>query len=381
MFNLSIKNIFYKKTRSLLTIMGIVIAMQLYIVLSGIMNAYEKDIQKQVSSMAGKVFVQLKTEGNASMLPIQNVIDEKDADFIEGLDGIDKDATTKVLYNEVVAASAPNLPPTVFVAGIEQGKEEAYFGKIEVEGKSKIASSNEIILGSTAAWWADSEQNAKLNDKITLGGKKFTIVGILPSVNTTIDSAIIMSLETAQELYGKNDLVNAVIVTAKEADRVDELAKAITDSNDKLLASTSEELKGIADDMLSGQRMFFALINDTIVFVAIFMVMIMMIMAINERKKEIGTLKAIGASYPKILFMVMSESVVLSTIGGLLALPLSLIFTFAIAGEDFETLLTYNDPKAWPMILFVTIIIGLFSGIIPALSTRKINPLESIRYE
>lgn len=381
MFNLSIKNIFYKKTRSLLTIMGIVIAMQLYIVLSGIMNAYEKDIQKQVSSMAGKVFVQLKTEGNASMLPIQNVIDEKDADFIEGLDGIDKDATTKVLYNEVVAASAPNLPPTVFVAGIEQGKEEAYFGKIEVEGKSKIASSNEIILGSTAAWWADSEQNAKLNDKITLSGKKFTIVGILPSVNTTIDSAIIMSLETAQELYGKNDLVNAVIVTAKEADRVDELAKAITDSNDKLLASTSEELKGIADDMLSGQRMFFAMINDTIVFVAIFMVMIMMIMAINERKKEIGTLKAIGASYPKILFMVMSESVVLSTIGGLLALPLSLIFTFAIAGEDFETLLTYNDPKAWPMILFVTIIIGLFSGIIPALSTRKINPLESIRYE
>jgi putative ABC transport system permease protein len=200
----------------------------------------------------------------------------------------------------------------------------------------------------------------------------------------SIDSSVVMPIESAQDLYNKDGIVNAVMVTALKADKVDHLAQIINDSNKKVAASTSKGMQEAADEMLTGQRLFFAMINDTIVFVAIFMVMIIMVMAIHERKKEIGTLKAIGAPYSKILFMVMSESTILSVIGGLIALPLSLIFTWYVLGAgdfDLETLLTYNDPKAWSMIFFVTIVIGVISGIIPSLSTRKINPLESIRYE
>lgn len=384
MLNLTIKNIFYKRTRSILTIMGIVIAMQLYIVLSGIMNMYDKDMQKQVSSMAGKVMVQAKTEGTASMLPMQNVINENDANAIEKLDGIDTTKSTKILYNEVLAATAPNMPPTVFVAGVEQGKEEAYFGNVDADGKSTNYKSNDIILGATAAEWALSVQGATLNDTLTLNEKEFNIVGILPSINITIDSSIVMPIQTAQDLYDKQGLVNAIMITASKADKIDELAKSITDLNNAVVASTSKEIQKSADEMLAGQRMFFDMINNTIVFVAIFMVMIIMIMAIHERKKEIGTLKAIGASYPKILFMVMSESTILSIIGGLIALPISVLFIWIVLGSssiDLETVLTYNDPKSWPMILVVTVIIGVISGILPALSARKVNPLESIRYE
>jgi putative ABC transport system permease protein len=383
MLNLTIKNIFYKKTRSILTILGIVIAMQLYIVLSGVMNAYDKDMQKQVASMAGKIFVQAKTEGNASMLPMQNVINESDANKIEELDGIDINNTTKILYNEVIAALAPNMPPAVFVSGVEEGKERTYFGNVEVKGKNTLSNANDVILGASAAMWASQEHNAKLNDTFTLKDREFKIVGILPSINTAIDSSIIMPLKTAQELYNKEGNVNAIMITVSHADKVDAIAKNINKSNNKVIASTSKEMQKAADEMLKGQRGFFAMINGTIIFVAIFMVMIIMIMAIHERKKEIGTLKAIGASYHKILFMVMSESTILSVIGGVIALPVSIIFSWVVSGRssDIDTLLTFNDPKNWPMILIVTIIIGIISGILPALSARKVNPLESIRYE
>jgi putative ABC transport system permease protein len=383
MLNLTIKNIFYKKTRSILTIMGIVIAMQLYIVLTGVMNAYDKDMQKQVASMAGKVFVQAKTEGIASMLPMQNVINETDADEIKKLDGIDINNTTKILYNEVIPAMAPNMPPSIFVVGVEQGKESTYFGNVEVEGKNTTTNTNDVILGASAASWALSEHKAKLNDTFKLNGKEFRIVGILPSINISVDSSIIMPIKTVQDLYNKNNVVNAIMITATHADKVEDLAKEINKSNDKVIASTSKEVQKSADEMLKGQRGFFAMINGTIIFVAIFMVMIIMIMAIHERKKEIGTLKAIGASYHKILFMVMSESTILSVIGGVIALPVSIIFSWVVSGRssDIDTLLTFNDPKNWPMILIVTIIIGIISGILPALSARRVNPLESIRYE
>jgi putative ABC transport system permease protein len=383
MLNLTIKNIMYKKTRSILTILGIVIAMQLYIVLSGIMNAYDKDMQKQVASMAGKIFVQAKTEGTASMLPMQNVINESIANKLEQLEGIDASLTTKILYNEVIAAQAPNMPPLVFVAGVEKGKEESYFGNLDVEGKDTNSKDNDVILGATAALWAEQEQKVKLNDTITLNGEKFTVVGILPPINMSIDSTIVMPLKTAQNLYNKQGIVNALMITATKVDKIDDLAKLIEKTDDSVIASTSKEVQKSADQMLAGQRGFFDMINGTIIFVAIFMVMIIMIMAIHERKKEIGTLKAIGASYSKVLFMVMAESTILSVIGGLIALPTSILFSWVVGGRpsDLETLLTFNDPADWPMILVVTIIIGVVSGILPALSARKVNPLESIRYE
>lgn len=384
MLNLTIKNIFYKKTRSILTIMGIVIAMQLYIVLSGIMNAYDKDMQKQVSSMAGKVFVQAKTGGSNSMLPIQSFIAESDSQKLFTLEGIDVKRSTSILYNEVLPAQAPNMPPAVLVAGIEKGKENVFYGNIKLVGKSTNIKDNDIILGASAAEWAKNEKNAGLNDELTLKDKEFNIVGILPSINTVVDSSVIMPIKTAQELYSKNNLVNAIIITAEKADKVEQLARRINDYNNKVSASTSKEIQKTADEMLTGQRAFFAMINNTIVFVAIFMVMIIMVMAIHERKKEIGTLKAIGASYKNILTMVISESTILGIIGGIIALPASILFTWIIFGTsetDLNTIFTYNNPKYWPTILIVTILIGIISGIIPAISARRVNPLESIRYE
>jgi putative ABC transport system permease protein len=384
MLNLTIKNIFHKKARSILTIMGIVIAMQLYIVLSGIMNAYDKDMQKQVSSMAGKVFVQANNGGTNSMLPIQSFISESDSNKLLLLDGIDRERSTKILYNEVLPSPAPNTPPSVMIVGIEPSKENVYYGNIKVNGKSSNIYDNSIILGASAADWAKREYNVTLNEKITLKGEKFKIVGILPSINTMVDGSIIMPIKTAQDLYSKNNLVNSIIITATKTDEVEKLASTINKYNNKVSASTSKEIQKTADEMLTGQRAFFAMINNTIVFVAIFMVMIIMIMAIHERKKEIGTLKAMGASYKDILVMVISESTIFGIVGGIIALPASVLFTWVIFGAtktDIATIFTYNNPKDWPMIIVVTLLIGIISGIIPAISARKVNPLESIRYE
>ncbi len=384
MLSLTIKNILHKKARSILTIIGIVIAMQLYIVLSGIMNAYENDIQKQLSEMAGKIIVQADTEGGVSLLPLQSILNEDDVTEVMSIDGIDTDKSTMVFYNEVIPAMSPNTPPSVMVAGIERGKENVYYGNIKIDGKETNTNLTDVILGSGAAQWVLKEHNAKLNDTFVLRNKELKIINILPSVNTIVDSSIIMPLETAQNIYSKKNLINSVIFTALKVDEVEKIAKKINDNNSNLIASTTEEMKKATDDMLTGQRMFFAMINNTIIFISIFMAMIIMIMAIHERKKEIGTLKAIGTSFRKILFMVISESTILCMIGGIIALPVSVAFMWFIYGFDeidLQTLFTYNDPKSWPMIVLLTILIGVASGIFPALSARRVNPLESIRYE
>ncbi len=375
MIEMAFKNIWGRKVRSIMTILGIIIAMQLFIVLSSIMNSYEKDVQKQISGMAGRIMVQAKSDDGARLVPLENVIKEKDAQAVESIDNVDTQRSSMILFQSIVATNTPNMPPAVMAVGIEPGKEEAYFGNIKFDGQKSLRDDHDVILGASAAVWAEKEHKAKLGDNIKVKGETFKVIGILPSITSVVDSSFIIPLTTAQDIFVRPGVVSAVMLTAQNADEVDEIAENVTKTNSKLTASTSNEVKKSADEMLAGQRMFFAMINNTIVVVSAFIIMIVMVMAVFERKKEIGTLKAIGASRFKILKMIVTESLVLSMIGGLLALPTSLVFTWVISKS------WYFDPQQWLQTVIVVAILGVLSGLLPAWSAQRVNPLESLRYE
>ncbi len=376
MLELALKNVWKRKTRSILTILGIVVALQLYLIMSSIMNQYEEDINKQVSGIAGKVLVQMKTEsGRGSFFPVDSAVKQSDAEAIIKLQGVDQKRSSMLIFQEIVPASAPNMPPDVLGVGVEPGKEEAYFGNLKIKGSGTLKSENDVILGKNAASWAKQKHNADLGGTVKIKGKEFKIIGILPSVSSSIDNSFIIPLTTAQDIFVRPQLINAILLTARDTDKVDELAAIIQKGNSKLIASTSKDMQKSADEILKGQRVFFAMINDTIVVVAAFIIMIVMVMAVHERKKEIGTLKAIGASRWKVLRMIIAESLTLSLIGGLLSVPASMVFIKILMDTWFF------DFGQWMQTIIVAIILGVISGLWPAWSAQRVNPLESLRYE
>jgi len=376
MIGLALKNIWKRKTRSILTILGIVVALQLYLILSSIMNTYEKDVKTQVAGMAGKVMVQMKTEsGEGSFYPIDSVIKQSDAEKIERLDGVDSKRSSMLIFQAIVPTSSPNMPPDILGVGVEPGKEEAFFGNLKVNGSGRLKRANDVILGASAALRAKAKYNVGLGDTVNVKDEKFTIVGILPQASSVIDNSFIMPLSTAQDFFVRPALVSSIFLTANNTDKVNEIASNIEKLNPKLIASTSKEMQKSADDILKRQRMFFAMINDTIVVVAVFIIMIVMVMAVHERKKEIGTLKAIGASRSKILSMIITESLTLSLIGGLLSIPASMLFIRLLSKVWFF------DITQWTQTIIVAVILGVISGIWPAWSAQRVNPLESLRYE
>ncbi|HEX3029327.1 MAG TPA: FtsX-like permease family protein [Clostridia bacterium] len=376
MLELALKNVWKRKTRSILTVLGIVVALQLYLIMSSIMNQYEQDIKKQVSGIAGKVLVQMKTEsGRGSFYPLDSVIKQSDAEKVEKLQDVDQKRSSMLAFQEIVPTSVPNMPPEVLGVGIEPGKEEAYYGDIKIKGSGTLKSENDVILGKNAAAWAEDKFNAGIGDTVKVKNKKFKIIGILPSVSSSIDSSFIMPLITAQDIFVRPQLVNAIFLTASDTNKVDELASRIQKDNSRLMASTSKDMQKSADEILKGQRVFFAMINDTIVVVAAFIIMIVMVMAVNERKKEIGTLKAIGASRWRVLGMIIAESLTLSLIGGILSVPASMIFIKLLMKVWFF------DFSQWLQTIIVAVILGVISGLWPAWSAQRVNPLESLRYE
>lgn len=375
MVSIAFKNVWKRKTRSILTILGILVAMQLYIILSSVMNSYERDMQKQISDMAGRIMVQVKSEGGESFFPLDNVIKESDANSVLSINGINTDSSSSVLFQSVIPSSIPNTPPAELAVGIEPGKEKAYIGNIQVQGNSKLEKPNEVLLGAGVAKQMETKYGAKLGSTIDVKGKKFVVVGILPQITSLLDSSIIMPLSTAQELFVRPALVSAIMITARETDKIDELAGKIEKANSKLVVSTSNDMKKSADDMLSGQKTFFRLIDNTIIVVAAFIIMIVMIMAVFERRKEIGTLKAMGATRRNVLVMIITESMTLSVIGGVLALPVSMLLLKLLANE------WAIDIAQWAQTIIVAVVLGVIAGIWPAWSAQRVNPLESLRYE
>ena len=102
--------------------------------------------------------------------------------------------------------------------------------------------------------------------------------------------------------------------------------------------------------------------------------------AIVERTHEIGIRKAIGAQESTIVTQFLSESILISFIGSMAGLVIGVGLSQGVG----RFVLGYNVPfSLWPVILSVTVavVVGLASGVVPALKAAKLNPIDSLRYE
>ena len=388
------------KLRSFLTVLGIIIGVMAVVIMVAVGETVQQEITDQFSSLgtntivirAGAARVGGVRMGNRQTLTID------DAEYLAKLPDVAavspmQNGSAQVVYgNKNWSTSMVGVYPdyqTVQNVDVEKG---SFFDMDAVKNASTYA-----VIGPDTAEELGMPSNP-IGQIIRIQNTPFVVIGITKakgdSAMGSADDMVMIPITTLKKRLSGSRFPNAVqsIILKLYQDADNNIA---TEQMTALLRSRHRLKDGDEDDFqITDMKQVMETMNTVTGYIKLLLVAIaavsllvgsigimnMMLVSVAERTREIGVRKAIGAREINIIIQFLSESVLISFIGSMTGLVLG----EGLAQGVGRFALGYNVPLSiWPVVVSVSvaIVVGLASGVFPAIKAAKLNPIDSLRYE
>lgn len=395
LFKLTIKNIFRRKLRSILTILSVIIGIASVIALVLLSDGLLNTVNEQFDKMGGRVIIVLagNFQGNpfeSGRLSKENMLNIKDSENIEKIPAVENVFAMNYLNAQITYR---NQDEFAYLATLPVEKMDDAFDFFDVsvsEGKTfNGKEGNNAVIGDYIAKKM-FDREIKTGNKIKINDMDFRVLGILESIgNESDDSTIYITRKAGDDLLNYEDSVNYIMVKTKADTDNKDTVKRI----ERLLTKTRDEENFMiisADDFLELITRLLTLIKVILATIASISVVVGSLGVINsvytsvlERTKEIGVLKSIGAKINDITFIFVLESLLLSLAGGVIGFGLGVAIAKGVslyaasAGFDMFTISITVEIVLLAFIL--SVIVGIVAGLFPARSAAKLNPVNALR--
>lgn len=379
----ALKTLLRRKMRTGLSIAGVAVGIATIVAFISIADGFQASLNAYMMSTGAHIVVFNKA---ASGLEFSR-IHPADAERIRNLEIGGKKVVEELARGAFYASKDPGrtLPSILLFGRHPDERPMRSYENADLRGRT-IRTAGEVMLGAAAA----EKLEKKIGDDLTInpvfGGEPVAlkIVGIFRAGIPWEDAGVVVHVELIQKFLAMGETFSVGFVYLRDARQVEAAKRALEGDSalqHLLFSQPADFTKNFRE--LEYVDWFVWIISIIAVFVGALGVLNTMMMSVNERVREIGTLRAVGWSRARVARLIVAEGLIISLIGGALGLALG------VAGAELVIRTTPPGvfmPTAYAAATFakallVALSVGFLGSAIPAVQASRLQPAEALRYE
>ena len=402
---MAIKQLLSNKLRSFLTMLGIIIGIASVISIASLGAGAESLITNALQNLGTDTLTILPGNSNENGPPAQAL-----GIFVETLTLDDAEAVRELPF---VRSLTPFVNGTGEMIFLTRSGEVNFSGVdenfLEVESQTMASgrffsqqeartARNVVVLGSDVKndFFPLSDP---VGQSLKIRGERFTVIGVLDRKGSTLfenlDNRVYVPLVVAQNKLTGKRFLDQIRIRLFSEDQVDEAKNSVRqllrirhdiedpDAEDFSVRSVTNALS-VFTGVTGSLRVFLLIIAAISLVVGGIGVVNIMLMSVKERTREIGLKKALGATPRMVRDQFLIETMVLTTLGGVLGILCGILFALLVfiimraLNFNWSFVINFISISAATLL---SVLIGLLFGVYPALKAARLNPIDALRYE
>ena len=394
------RSIMRNRMRSLLTSLGVIIGVGSVIIMVALGEGSQRAIEARITAM-GTNLLQVTPRRQASrsgqqVMMRQSAFTKKDIEklrdestFAAAISGLVQSSHNVFGSQGNAQVSVQGVEPDFFIARNWKIQAGYFFDEEDMWLRNRVA-----VLGSTTVRNLFGQARSALGEQIRIGNNYFTVIGLLESKGAGFggndqDDVVMIPLDTAMTRLSNSRNINQISISVFSKDYMEAAQKEaeyiLRESRNIVEGAPSDfDIMNQADmiDMASATSKMLTTLLAAIAGVSLLVggigIMNIMLVSVTERTREIGIRMAVGGRKKDILFQFLTESVILSIMGGILGIGLAFLVCRVMSSVGIPTAI--NPLVIIASTLFAALV-GVVFGYYPALKAARLYPIDALRYE
>jgi putative ABC transport system permease protein len=400
---LAFKNLRHRLSRSLLTLLGIAIGIMAIISLLALGEGMQQAVTGELSSLSDVIIVSaggnmFSSFGGGGSTSTGEYFTQRDIADIQRIQGI-KEVSTQLSGSGLAEYNGKTT--IISLTGMEVGVMKLQYASqnLEAGGFLNEGEQNNIMIGNSIAH-DTFDADISVGGRIKINGQKFFVSGIFGKQGfggSSSDSIVLMSSRDFKKLTGQSN-ISSIYLRVNNVNDAESIATTVQNTinenhgrKDFATATTMTSILKTVQNIIGILQLVLVGIASIALVVASIGIMNTMLTSVMERTREIGIMKAIGATTRDIMSIFIIEGALMSSVGGIIGIILGVFGSQALtlilgsfmsmgAGGSFQ-LVPIITITTVVLAIGVSLIVGILSSLYPAWKAARMSPIEAVRYE
>jgi putative ABC transport system permease protein len=388
------KDIMRSRMRSFLTMLGVIIGIFSVISLVNIGEGMKAYMYDQILGLgSGPTYMEVhagKNEAEMGMAMASAPITYQDARAIK-----EECSSVELVDPRIVRPAEFSLGKNTYKVPMVMGATENMVEQMNwgvgegrfISGVDEDMRRKVVVLGHKPAR-ALFGSFSPVGENVKMDGDKFLVIGVMDELGSMMgfdmDQMAVIPVTTASDVFKINKLME-IGLTARSDDVVEKAVAEVTEvllkrhGREDFRLDLMEESMDMLDTVMNALTGIVSGIAAISLLVGGIGIMNIMLVSVTERTREIGLRKAVGAKNHEILVQFLTEAVIISLLGGVIGITAALgVSSLIMLGIGLPLTVSF-----WSIFLatFVSVLVGVISGVYPAMRASRLDPVEALRYE